>query len=134
MFEAIVFMRMRCEDIEYCLKSSIPREFFFPPPLQSHIALEEKIGNCVVNDIKQSVIPQRENGPSRQGCTLDVSCLRECTEELIHSLAQSGRWSFVINNTFVFENNVINESRTERARANLREASNVRDGNRQRRR
>lgn len=128
MFSATVFMNMRCDDVVYCLKTARPREFFFPPEKGTRLALEENIGNSVViTDVKQSVIPDKESGPSRQGVTISVDCLRPSTEIIVNSLAETGRWAFVINSSFVFnENGEPNEARTEKLRQRLRESKNAR--------
>lgn len=128
-FEATVFMKMRCDDVEYCLKSTRPIQFFFPPELHSHVALEEGIGNCICEtiNVKQSVIPVREDRSSKQGVVIDVRCVRENDERDVEKLIDTGRWTWAINSTSAYDaDGKINESRTERIRSVLRGRKDVR--------
>lgn len=121
-FEATVFMKMRCDDVEYCLKSTRPIQFFFPPELHSHIALEEGIGNCICEtiNVKQSVIPIREDRSSKQGVVIDVRCVRDNDERMVEKLVHTGRWAWVISSSNVYDSDgKIDPVRTERFRSGL---------------
>ena len=119
-FEATVFMKMRCDDVEYCLKSTRPIQFFFPPEIESHIALEEWIGNCLVRQVKQSVIPLRDDRSSKQGTVIEASCLRGHDERTIHGLVATGRWVICINSSRVIgDHGSTDQARTESLQSKL---------------
>lgn len=101
-FRATVFLKVPCQQIWFCLRSTSPREFFFPPEIDSHIAIEPGLGDCTVIDTRQSILYHENGAPNKTGCTVDLECNKTCDETVISELLKSKRWRFVPGSTFVY--------------------------------